>query len=261
MTGTRRLAPLIPARRSLLVDTRRTQVLPRCAAALSLRRARSGGDVQLIRRPTRLSDVATVDVWSELRRLRCQFADRLEVLDEAALNSPSWCEGWRVRDVLGHLVHLAEATQRSMVRDVVRGGIRPDGALRDAARRLGDNPVPELAGRLRAAAGGRFHVLGTPAAVALGEVLVHGADALRPLGLELEAPPEDVTPVLDAYWRVGRVAFHAAPQRGRRLVATDVGWTRGKGPEVTGRAIDLLLLIANRHQAAASLGGPGAVTL
>ena len=205
--------------------------------------------------------MGSVDVWSELRHLRCEFADRVESLDEGASDSQSWCAGWRVRDVVGHLVHLAEATQLSIVRDVIKGGLRPDRALSKVARGLGDEGVPELARRLRAAADGRFHVLGTPRAVALGEVLVHSADALRALGLELDAPPQDVVPVLDGYWRVGRVAFHAAPQRGRGLVATDVDWTRGQGPEVTGRAIDLLLLIANRRQVVSSLSGPGATTL
>lgn len=205
--------------------------------------------------------MGAVDVWSELRRLRCEFADRVESLDERAWDSQSWCAGWRVRDVLGHLVHLAEATQASIVRDVIRGGARPDRALSKAARGLGDERVPELASRLRAAADGRFHALGTSRAVALGEVLVHSADALRPLSLDLDAPQQDVIPVLDAYWRFGRVAFHAAPQRGLCLVATDVDWTRGKGSEVTGRAINLLLLIANRRQVVTSLSGPGAVTL
>jgi uncharacterized protein (TIGR03083 family) len=205
--------------------------------------------------------MATMDVWSELRRLRCELADRMESLGEAAWISPSWCVGWRVRDVLGHLVHLAEATQLSIARDVFGSGLRPDRALSEAARRLGDEPVPELARRLRAAADGRFHVFGSPPAVALGEVLVHGADALRPLSLDLDAPPEDVPPVLNAYWRIGRLAFHGAPHRGLRLEASDVNWSRGEGPEVTGRAIDLLLLMANRREVLGSLSGPGVATV
>lgn len=36
---------------------------------------------------------------------------------------------------------------------------------------------------------------------------------------------------------------------------------RGRGPEVEGRAIDLLLLVANRGQVLGSLAGPGAATL
>lgn len=199
----------------------------------------------------------TADVWREVPLLRCQIADRLESLDNGAWDTPSWCGEWRVRDVLAHLVYLAEATPISVGRDVIRSGLRPDRALNHAATRLGDHPVPELASRLRAASHGRFRVPGGPPAVVLGEVLVHGADALRPLDLDVEAPSADASPVLDAYWRIGRLAFHAAPQQGRRFTATDLEWSRGKGTEVKGRAMDLLLLIANRRQVLGCLEGPG----
>jgi hypothetical protein len=53
------------------------------------------------------------------------------------------------------------------------------------------------------------------------------------------------------------MVVHAEPQRGRRLVATDLDWLRGDGPEVRGKAIDLVLLVANRRQVLPSLEGPG----
>ncbi|MEY2474061.1 MAG: hypothetical protein QOK28_3390 [Actinomycetota bacterium] len=130
----------------------------------------------------------TTDVWAQVAAQRRELADRVESLEPSQWDAESWCTGWRVRDVLGHLVHLAEATQVSITRDVVRAGGRPGRALSKIARRLGERPVPGLADRLRAAAGGRFHVLGTPAVVALGEVVVHGADALRSVGSELDVP-------------------------------------------------------------------------
>ena len=194
-------------------------------------------------------------LWPELRSQRLQLADQIEALDETAWDVASWCDGWRVRDALGHLVHLAEATQLSMGADVIRGGLRPDRALSRSARCLGDLPVPELCRRLRASADGRFHVFGSPAAVALGEVLVHGSDALRPVGAEVHAPPTDATAVLDAYWKLGRLAFHAAPHQGHRLTATDCDWTKGSGSEIKGKAIDLLLFVANRSQVLPNLEG------
>jgi uncharacterized protein (TIGR03083 family) len=203
------------------------------------------------------SGMDSEQLWQEVRHQRWQLADQIEGLDGVAGDSASWCEGWRVRDVLGHLVHLAEASQLSMGVDMIRGGLRPDRALSRAARRIGDEPVPSLCQRLRAAADGQFHVLGSPSAVTLGEVLVHGSDALRPLGRELEVPPIDATTVLDVYWKLGRLAFHAAPHRGHRLMATDCDWTKGEGPEINGRAIDLLLFIANRCQVLPLLEGVG----
>jgi uncharacterized protein (TIGR03083 family) len=188
---------------------------------------------------------------------RCTVADAFETLTHEQWESPSWCSGWRVRDVLGHLVHNAETSRVSMVRDVIRHPIRPDRGLDLNARQLGDEPVPTLAQRLRKAQHGGVHVIGFPAAVGLGDVLVHGNDALRALGREFGVDPDDAVAVLNAYRRVGRLIFHARPSRNVRLVATDVKWSYGQGPEVTGRAIDLVMLMANRQQIVGTLSGPG----
>ena len=188
---------------------------------------------------------------------RLELADRVEALEGTELDSRSWCEGWRVRDVIGHLVHLAEATQLTMIGAIARNGLPPDRTLSAVARQLGPLPGSQLADRLRRARSGRFHVIGTPASVALGEVLVHSEDALRPIGQTLAPSPEDVVPVLGVYRRVGRFAFHRRLPTQVSLTADDADWTAGHGPEVKGRAIDLLLLLANRRQVVASLTGEG----
>ncbi|HEX4162317.1 MAG TPA: maleylpyruvate isomerase family mycothiol-dependent enzyme [Acidimicrobiales bacterium] len=198
-----------------------------------------------------------MDLAQEKARLRRQFADRIAALDEAAWDTASWCAGWRVRDVLAHLVKGAEMSYGSLTLDLVRGGFRPDRSVGRAATRLGAEPVPELAERLRRAADRQFHLVGTSEAMGLVDVLVHSADALRPISLEVDAPPADAPPALDALWKAGRMIVHASPQQGRRLVATDVDWSRGSGPEVRGRGIDLLLLVANRRQVLPDLAGPG----
>jgi uncharacterized protein (TIGR03083 family) len=194
-------------------------------------------------------------------RLRRQFADRIESLDETEWNAPSWCRDWRMRDVLGHLVRNAEMTHRSLGLDLLRGGFRPDRSVGQAARRLGHEPVPALADRLRRAADRRFHMVGSTEAMGLADVLVHSADAFRPVGLDVDPPPADAEEALDALWTRGRVVVHAVPHRGRRLVATDLEWSRGSGPEVTGRVIDLLLFVANRRQVLPQLAGPGLADL
>ncbi|MHB8467968.1 MAG: maleylpyruvate isomerase family mycothiol-dependent enzyme [Acidimicrobiales bacterium] len=198
-----------------------------------------------------------MDVWADVAARRSQLAEWARSLEPSAADAPSWCDGWRVRDVLGHLVHLAEATQLRMARDVITRGPMPDRALARVAADLGRRSVEELSDRLQAAAGGRFHILGTPMVVALGEVLVHGSDMLRAVGADDEVDPSIVVPVLNIYRRVGRLAFHAAPAAKVTLVATDVQAAIGQGPEVRGRALDLLLLLANRRQVLADLVGPG----
>jgi uncharacterized protein (TIGR03083 family) len=201
--------------------------------------------------------VGTVDIWQETVRLRRQFAEQIESLNETAWNSASWCEGWFVRDVLAHLVQNAERTYTSLTLDLLRGGFGPDRTMAKAAKRLRSTSVPELAERLRVAADRHFYLPGSTEGMGLADVLVHSADAFRPLGVGVDAPASDAGPALDVLWKAGRVVVHAVPHRGRRLVATDLDWSRGDGPEVRGRAIDLLLSVANRRQVLPDLKGPG----
>jgi uncharacterized protein (TIGR03083 family) len=143
---------------------------------------------------------------------------------------------------------------------IARNGVRPDQAIQRIARKLGDEPVPELVQRLHAAPG-RFHVPGLPAEVGLGDLLVHHADALRPVGIVPEPQLADVLVVLDTYVKWGRRVVHETPQRDVQLRATDADWQTGSGPQVTGKAIDLLLLMANRLQVIDCLDGPGVAQL
>jgi uncharacterized protein (TIGR03083 family) len=202
-----------------------------------------------------------VDTWGEVRALRLEFANELGALSPAVWDSPSWCTGWRVRDVLGHLVAMRETTQLSMLGQILRNGLRPDRAVDRMARQLGSQPVPELVERLRRAADGRFHVLGVPPELALGDLLIHSADALRPAGIVPDPPLADVLVVLATYEKWGRRVVHAVPHQGVSLVATDAEWRQGTGPEVRGKAVDLLLLVANRRQVVDRLEGPGVAQL
>lgn len=197
------------------------------------------------------------DVWASLRDARLALVKTARQLEPAQWDARSWCDGWRVRDVLGHLVHLAEATQASMARDVLTHGLVPERALSQVATGLGTLHPNELLSRLEAAAGGRFHVIGSPAVVTVGEAITHGADMLRPLGVVLETDPAIVASVLPVYVRVRRLVFHGSSLGSVRLVATDADWAFGSGAEVTGRAVDLLLVLANRRQAVGDLSGPG----
>lgn len=195
------------------------------------------------------------------RHYRLAVADAMEVLSEAELATPSWCGGWQVRDVLGHLVHLAEATAATLARDIVLGGGVPNRVLAHKARTFGRRPVAELCSRLRTAASGGFRIPGVPAIAAVGDVMVHGNDALRPVGREFPVRVDDVQPLLDLYRRSARMFFKRSAPKNVTLVAEDLAWSAGEGPEVHGRAVDLLLLLANRRQVVDRLSGPGVASL
>jgi uncharacterized protein (TIGR03083 family) len=201
--------------------------------------------------------VETAEVPQEVARMRHQFADRIESLDETAWDEASWCSGWQIRDVLAHLVRNAESTPWSLISDLLQGGFRPDYSVSKAAKRLRGESVPELAARLRRAADERLRSGGSSKPFGMGDVVVHSADAFRPLGEDVDVAPDVAGSVLDAYWDRARMVVHAAPHRGRRLVTTDLDWSRGNGPEIRGRTVDLVLFVANRRQVLPCLEGPG----
>jgi uncharacterized protein (TIGR03083 family) len=204
---------------------------------------------------------ATPPVWPEVRAQRLALAQRLRSLTPDEADRPTGCGAWRVREVLAHLVHLAEATTASMARDALRHPGAPDAMLDRVARKLAECPVEELAGRLAAAADGRFRVPGFPPSAALGDVLVHGCDLLGPFDERPSVEPEMTRGVLDLYWWFGSMAFHAKGYRRVRLQATDLQWACGRGPEVRGSGLDLLGAVARRPAALDRLEGEGVAVL
>jgi hypothetical protein len=101
---------------------------------------------------------------------------------------------------------------------------------------------------------------GLPAAlggrVALTEGLIHHQDIRRALGAQRAIPPERLLPAL----RIALIAPDIGGlwrYRGLRLVATDLGFSAGIGPEVRGTAEALLMTMAGRRGVVSELSGPG----
>ncbi len=200
-------------------------------------------------------------VWGWVADQRRALADSLALLPAAAWDRPSLCAGWRVRDAVGHLVFLAEGSRPSVTVDVLRQLRLPGEALSRIARREGEAAPDELIARLRAAAGGRFVVPSQPPQVSLGEVVVHGIDALRPVdGDEPVTPAYRLLPVAEAYRRIGPIFSLGRHSRKVRFVATDGDWAVGPigGPVARGAALEIVLALAGRPEGVRNLAGPGA---
>ncbi len=123
--------------------------------------------------------------------------------------------------------------------------------------RHGDN-LPDL---LRGNAESRFAppVLGPRAP--LTDVLVHGQDIRRPLGITRTFLPERQRAVLDLLTsRMARRAFGDQPT-GIRWQTTDLDWSHGEGPVVEGPAEAIMLTLTGRRAALGELSGEGAAQL
>lgn len=190
-------------------------------------------------------------------RERERFAELLAGLSAEQWSAPSLCAGWSVRDVAAHTVaYLGQSVPgltRNMIRargdvDRVNSRLLRASATTTNAELVGAmarHPVPAGAAALY---GGR---------VALIECVIHQQDIRRPLGLDPYVP-EDALRASLTYARVSPVIGGARRTRGVRLVATDMDWAAGRGPEVRGPGEALLLAMTGRVDAVrAELAGEG----
>src|SRR4051812_13481046 len=93
--------------------------------------------------------MAGMDVRARTTANRLRLADFFDGLDDAQLATPSLCESWTVRDVLGHLVMPLAGSTIGFLREVVRSHGSLDRASVATARELARRPVAELTGLLR----------------------------------------------------------------------------------------------------------------
>ena len=198
--------------------------------------------------------------WTLIHQERAAMANTLATLTPGQWDQQSLCDGWTVRVTAGHIVVGAEQTKGHFVARMAANGFRFNTMMDRDARRVGTASTSELIERLRA----RLSTTNRPPApvvTMLGEIVVHSDDIRRPLGLPSDTAPEAVIACLEMY--KGASFPTGTKQRidGLRLVATDVDWSHGSGPEVTGPGLALLATMTGRAAGLNDLSGDGLATL
>jgi uncharacterized protein (TIGR03083 family) len=89
------------------------------------------------------------------------------------------------------------------------------------------------------------------------DILVHGQDIAIPLGIPREMPKDAAIAAIERAWALGWLFGGRRSLKRFRFAATDVDWTAGDGPAVTGPVSSLLLLLTGRPAALPQLSGPG----
>jgi uncharacterized protein (TIGR03083 family) len=179
------------------------------------------------------------------RSERAEFADLLDGLAPEQWNAPSLCQGWTVRDVVAHTIAYLGQSRTRLLAEMGRARFDVD--------RLNVRGLAAYAGlddeRLRTLMRAGVEPSGAAALyggrVALIECLIHQQDIRRPLGL-VRTIPEDRLRVAMNYARMSPVIGAARRTRGIRMVATDLDWSAGQGPEVLGSGEALLLAMTGR---------------
>jgi uncharacterized protein (TIGR03083 family) len=100
-----------------------------------------------------------------------------------------------------------------------------------------------------------------PAIAMLGEVVVHGEDIRRPLGIRRDHPAPTITAVAEYYQGSDQVVLARGRIAGLRLAATDVPFATGTGPLVSGPALALITAMTGRGSCCDDLTGDGVAAL
>ena len=190
-------------------------------------------------------------------------ADLLELLQ--SLTAEQWqarslCTAWTVRDVATHIVSYDELSTPNLVATFLRGGLRVarvNQVALDRYRDLDTGGVLDLVQRNQRPAG---LPSGFGGGIALTDGTIHHQDIRRALGLPRDIPASRLVPALDFALRAPTLPARKNT-KGLKLVATDLDWAAGDGPEVNGTAEALLMAATGRRPALDELTGPGTATL
>jgi uncharacterized protein (TIGR03083 family) len=191
---------------------------------------------------------------------RTEFAELLEGLTEKQWHSPTLCDGWRVRDVVAHVIGYDPLTRSQLIRRMAKGLVTRGGANTVGVADYADKSPEELTALVRRYTEPRGLTAGFGGRIALTDGMVHQQDIRRPLGMPRAINPDRLIVALDFTLYAPRL-LGAWRARGVRLVATDVAWSHGRGPEVRGTGEALLMAMTGRSAALADIEGPGKTKL
>jgi uncharacterized protein (TIGR03083 family) len=202
----------------------------------------------------------TEETWKHIHSERAQMAETWDTMSTQQWAAQSWCQGWTVQDTAGHIVAAAEQTPVNFYKQMASAGFRFNVFTDRGARHLAAIGPDELVRRLRARTSTTNHPP-APVMAMLGEIVVHGQDILRPLGLDHQPPEAALVAIADS-WKNSNILIGSKRRiAGLRLEATDAGWGHGDGPEVSGPLIALILAMTGRKAAHTELKGEGVAEL
>lgn len=192
------------------------------------------------------------------REERVDLAAFLRTLTPEEWAAPSLCDGWSVKDVVAHVVSYEELGLFGLIKRFLNGGIVRANEV--GVKEFASMSPPELLEFLNSHLEPRGLTAGFGGMIGLVDGTIHHQDIRRALGRPRVVPVDRlqrILPLIPSNPRLGA----GKRIRGLQLAATDVDWTHGSGPEVTGAGEALLMAMSGRRAVIGELTGPGLTTL
>jgi uncharacterized protein (TIGR03083 family) len=204
--------------------------------------------------------VTQPDLLTLAEEERADLLALLRDLTAAQWDARSLCRKWRVRDVATHVVSYDELSRVETVATFLRGRLRTSRVNEVALSRYRDldpGGIVDLVARNQRPRG---LPSGFKGGIALTDGTIHHQDIRRALGLTRSIPACRLVAVLAFALRAPTLPARRNA-KGLKLTATDIDWTTGEGPGVSGPGEPLLMALAGRRQALGELSGAGVATL
>ncbi|GJM36874.1 MAG: hypothetical protein DHS20C19_02410 [Acidimicrobiales bacterium] len=202
-----------------------------------------------------------IDPDAALLAERQSLYETLQTLSDDEWDQPSLCEGWRIRDLASH-AHLAVTISlRVAVLGILRNRGDYDRWMGGYAASLGDRPVSEILASWEVASRSTKQPPAARPAQSALDCFVHHHDVLLPLGREVPSDPGRLRWMADGVVAIGRPLGWGTRVKDLRLLATDIDWHYGTGPEVRGSAAAIIMAACGRDALHDQLSGDGVAEL
>jgi uncharacterized protein (TIGR03083 family) len=205
-------------------------------------------------------ETSPAELWPLIHEQRDKLGDLLETLSDAEWDAQSLCRDWRVRDVVSHCIQTHMVTQLSLVANWIGSGMSLKARNASGVAKRASMSNAALLREYRSTAH-RTSYLSGQLSYSLVEAVIHGEDIARPLGKRLDPSPKSLVVVAEVARSTDPILGGKRRSEGLRLRATDVDWSAGSGPEVSGPLASIIIAITGRPAGLDDLSGDGLVML
>jgi uncharacterized protein (TIGR03083 family) len=193
------------------------------------------------------------------RRERDALVEDLRALSPDQWRSATLCGDWDVEEVVAHLGAASRLSFPGWLRSMIGARFDPDVHNRRRLEEFRGSSVEETLERFTEV--GPIRLPRRESVGGLGEMIVHGEDIRRPLGIQHTADADGLMAVATFFATKDFAVNSKTLVEGLRLRAVDAEFVAGDGPEVSGRLLDLVMAMAGRHQVFQDLEGDGLAEL